>query len=119
MIHSSLTLASFISIIVVLTMYVFLAAEKINKVLVVGIASFLLVGAQVFKASGVSSQEGAFGFIANNLDVLGFVIGMMVLVGIVKESGVFEYIALLLVKKIKGNPQMLLFTLGYLTLFMT
>jgi Na+/H+ antiporter NhaD/arsenite permease-like protein len=51
--------------------------------------------------------------------VLGFIIGMMVLVGIVKESGVFECVALWLVKKVEGNPQKLLFALGYLALFMT
>jgi Na+/H+ antiporter NhaD/arsenite permease-like protein len=119
MIHANLNLLSFISIAVVLVMYGFLMAEKINKVIVVGVASFVLIIAQVFKTAGVTSQEGGFSYVAHNLDVLGFIIGMMVMVGVIKESGVFEFIALWLVKKVKGNPRWLLFSLGYLALFMT
>ena len=119
MIEAHLTTFSFISLVVVLSMYAFLMAEKINKVIVVGIASFILIAAQVFKSTGIASQEGGFNYIANNLDVLGFIIGMMVLVGVVKESGIFEAIAIWLVKKVRGNPQRLLIVLGYLALFMT
>lgn len=119
MISAHLTAFSFVSIAVVLAMYGFLIAEKINRIIVVGIAAFILIVAQVFKSAGVSSQTGAFSFVANNLDVLGFIIGMMVLVGIVKESGVFEAIAIWLVKKVRGRPRLLLFVMGYLALFMT
>lgn len=119
MIQAHLSLFSYISVAVVVIMYAFLMAEKINKVIVVGIASFILIVAQVFKAAGESSQTGGFSYIANNLDVLGFIIGMMVLVGVIKESGVFEFIALWLVKKVKGNPRWLMVVMGYLALFMT
>ncbi len=44
---------------------------------------------------------------------------MMILVGIARESGLFEAIAIWLVKKVKGNPFKLLIVIGYLTLFMT
>ena len=119
MIQAHLSVFSYIAMAIVLSMYILLMTEKINKVIVVGIASFLLIVAQVFKATGIGSQEGAFAYIANNLDVLGFIVGMMVLVGVIKESGVFEYIAIWLVKKVKGNPKLLLIVLGYLALFMT
>ena len=94
-------------------------AEKVNKVLVVGITGFLLIFLQVFRATGIDSQDQAFSFVSRNLDVLGFIIGMMVLVGVVRESGFFEAIAIWLVKKVKGNPQILLIALGYLALVMT
>lgn len=119
MIHANLSIFSYISMAVVLVMYGLLMAEKINKVILVGIASFILIIAQVFKTAADSSQTGAFSYIANNLDVLGFIIGMMVMVGVIKESGVFEFIALWLVKKVKGNPHWLLLVLGYLSLTMT
>lgn len=119
MIHASLNIYSYIAIAVVLTMYGFLMAEKINKIIVVGLASFILIISQVFRSATESSQSGAFTYLANNLDVLGFIIGMMVLVGIIKESGVFEFIALWLVKRVKGNPRLLMVALGYLALFMT
>jgi len=44
---------------------------------------------------------------------------MMVLVGIVRESGIFEALAIWLVRLVKGNPRLLLIAIGYLTLFMT
>lgn len=119
MIQAHLTVFSFVSIAVVLAMYGFLISEKINRIIVVSIAALTLIVAQVFKSGASSSQSGAFSFVANNLDVLGFIIGMMVLVGIVKESGVFEAVAIWLVKKVKGRPRLLLFVLGYLALFMT
>jgi Na+/H+ antiporter NhaD/arsenite permease-like protein len=119
MIESHLTTFSFVAIAVVVAMYGFLISEKINKVLVTGIASFILILGQVFKTAATSSQEAGFGYVAKNLDVLAFVIGMMVLVGVVKEAGLFEAIAIWLVKKVKGNPRMLLIVLGYLALFMT
>jgi Na+/H+ antiporter NhaD/arsenite permease-like protein len=119
MIESHLTTVSYISIIAVLAMYGLLMAEKINKVLVVGITGFLLIFLQVYRVGGTGSQDQAFSFISRNLDVLGFVIGMMVLVGVVKESGFFEAAAIALVKKVKGNPRLLLIAFGYLALVMT
>lgn len=43
----------------------------------------------------------------------------MMLVGIVRDSGLFEAMAIWLVKKVRGNPNLLLIVIGYLTLFMT
>lgn len=119
MIDAHLTITSFVSIAIVLIMYIFLMTEKINKVIVVGLASFILILGQIFKTAAISSQQAGFEFVAHNLDVLGFIIGMMVLVGVVKESGFFEAVAIWLVKKVKGNPRLLLIVLGYLGLFMT
>jgi len=119
MIESHLTNVSYIAIVAVLAMYGLLMAEKINKVLVVGITGFLLIFLQIYKAGTIGSQDQAFSFISRNLDVLGFIIGMMVLVGVVRESGFFEAIAIALVKKVKGKPQLLLIAFGYLSLVMT
>jgi Na+/H+ antiporter NhaD/arsenite permease-like protein len=117
-----LTYSQFISLAIVAVVYYYLISEKIHKVVVVLVAGAFLIMAQVFAGghfiSG-TSQEHAFHFIGNNLDVLGFIIGMMILVGIVRKSGFFEAIALWLVKVIKGNPYLLLVTIGYLALFMT
>lgn len=114
-----LTIFSLISIIVLAVVYFFLLTEKVNKVIVAILGAIFLILAQVFKTSTNSSQENAFEFISHNLDVLGFVIGMMILVGIVKKSGLFEAIAIWLAKTVKGNPKALIIVLGYLTLVMT
>ena len=117
--HDQLTVFSFISIAVLFVVYYFLISEKINKVIAVMLGAALLIFLQVFKTGTHSSQSVALEFVKNNIDVLGFIIGMMVLVGIVKESGVFEALAIKLVKVVKGNPKLLLIAFGYLTLFMT
>lgn len=114
-----LTILSYISIVTLFLMYVFLISEKINKVLVVGIASSVLILGHVFHSSLQTPQEVALEFVSKNLDVLGFIIGMMVLVGVIKESGIFEAIAIWIVKKVRGNPVALMIAIGYLTLFMT
>jgi Na+/H+ antiporter NhaD/arsenite permease-like protein len=117
--HEQLTIFSLISLITLVTVYYFLITEKINKVIAVMLGGAALIVLQVFKTGENSSQTVALEFIKNNIDVLGFIIGMMVLVGIVKESGVFEALAIKLVKLVKGKPKLLLIAFGYLTLFMT
>ena len=114
-----LNIFSLISIAVLMVVYYFLITEKLPKSLVAILGAVTLIVMQVFRSETGSSQENAFHFISHNLDILGFVIGMMVLVGIIRESGVFEAVAISLVKMVKGNPVKLLISLGYLTLFMT
>lgn len=114
-----LSIFSIISLIILAIVYFFLISEKLNKVIVSILGASSLILMQVFRSVSHTSQDNAFEFIANNLDILGFVIGMMVLVGIVKESGVFEALAIWLVKLVQGHPIWLLVVLGYLTLFMT
>ncbi len=114
-----LTFFSILSLIVLSVVYFFLISEKLNKVIVSMLGAVFLIFMQVFRTLSHTSQENAFGFISHNLDVLFFVIGMMILIGIIRDSGLFEAIAVWLVKKVRGNPRLLLISLGYLTLFMT
>lgn len=108
-----------ISLIVLLGVYFFLITEKIPKALVAVLGGVILIMMQVFRTDTASSQDNAFQFIGHNLDILGFVIGMMLLVGIIRESGIFELVAIWLVKTVRGKPIFLIIALGYLTLFMT
>lgn len=114
-----LSFFSLLSLAVLSIVYFFLISEKLNKVIVSMLGAIFLIFMQVFRTLSNSSQENAFQFISHNLDVLFFVIGMMILVGIVRDSGLFEAIAIWIVKKVRGNPRLLLITLGYLTLLMT
>jgi len=115
----NLSIFSFLSLAILGVVYFFLITEKLNKVLVAGLGGVLLVLAQVFRSAAHTSQEGAMEFISSNLDILGFVVGMMVMVGIIRESGVFEALAIWLVKFVKGDPRLLLIVIGYMSLFMT
>lgn len=108
-----------IAIGVLLAVYVFLISEKIPKTIVAILGAVALIVFQVFKSTEASSQENALHFVSHNLDILGFVVGMMVLVGIVRESGFFEAAAIWLVKLVRGQPVPLLIALSALTLIMT
>jgi Na+/H+ antiporter NhaD/arsenite permease-like protein len=117
--HIALSFFSILSILTLVVVYSFLITEKINKVIVAVFGAAFLIFMQVFRTATHTSQDKAFEFISRNMDVLGFVVGMMILVGIVRESGLFEAIAVWIVKKVKGKPIPLLIALSYLTLFMT
>jgi len=114
-----ITFSAGISLTVLIVVYYFLISEKLPKAVVAILGGVSLIALQVFRSQNGSSQENAFAFISHNLDILGFVIGMMILVGIVRESGAFEAAAIGLVKFVKGRPEALLIAIGYLTLFMT
>ncbi len=107
------------ALVTLLVVYFFLITEKVNKVIVTMLGAAFLILAQIFKTPEASSQELGLHFISKNLDVLFFIIGMMILVGIVRESGFFEAAAIWIVKKVKGKPVALLVALGYLTWIMT
>lgn len=119
MLLAHLSIFSLISVVVLMVVYFFLITEKLPKALVAVLGGVTLIFMQVFKSPDATSQDNAFTFISHNLDILGFVIGMMILVGIIKESGLFEALAIWLVKTVKGKPLYLMIALGYLTLFMT
>ena len=108
-----------IAVISLLVVYFFLITEKIDKVIVAIIGAAFLITTQIFKTTDHTSQENALEFVSKNLDVLGFVVGMMILIGVIRKSGFFEAVAIWIVKKLKGNPAWLLAGMGYLAFFMT
>lgn len=113
----TLSLQAIIAIGILSLVYFFLLTEKIHKVIVTMLGAALLIVFQIFRTGLASSQDGALQYISRNLDVLGFIIGMMTLVGIVRESGVFEAIAVWLVKLTRGNVKVLLVSIGYFCTF--
>ncbi len=115
----SFSFAAWTAIVTLLTVYFFLITEKIDKVIVSVIGAAFLISMQVFRSSSVSSQENAFAFVSHNLDVLGFIIGMMILINIIRQSGAFEAVAVWMAKLVKGDPARLLIGVGYLSLIMT
>jgi len=114
-----LSIYSIISVVSLIIVYYFLITEKLNKVISATLGAVVLIVLQVFRTGAHSSQSVALEFVSGNLDILGFVFGMMILIGIVRQSGFFESLAIWLVKKVKGNPFHLLLVIGYMALFMT
>ncbi len=102
-----------IAIVIMVIMYGFLITEKFQRVVVVWFAAMLVVLSQVLQ------QDQAFAYIGNNLWVLGFIIGMTIIIGIVKQSGVFEYLALSIIKRVQWHRLWLMGAIALLTRLLT
>lgn len=93
-------------IIFVLT-YALIMSEKVHR------AIAALLGGMILIVAGVLSQEKAIEHIDWN--TLGLLIGMMIVVGITRRTGVFQYLALWAVRLAKGEPIRILIALATVT----
>ena len=91
--------------------YVLIASEKVHRVKVA------LVGAGLMLAAGVVSFEDAFHDPETSVDweVIFLLLGMMIIVGVLRLTGVFEYVAIWAVKKARGKPFRVMVTLMVIT----
>ena len=96
-----------IALIIFLVTYGFIISEKIHRTIISMIGAILMV------ALGVLDQESALHHI--DFNTIGLLIGMMVIVGITSQTGVFEFIAVWSAQKVKGNPVRILVALSIFT----
>lgn len=89
------TLQIFSIIVFVLVMAVIIS-EKLHR------ATVALTGGIILILTGVLTFDE--GIEAVDFNTLGVLLGMMLFVGVVKESGLFEYLAIRSAKAVKGNP---------------
>jgi Na+/H+ antiporter NhaD/arsenite permease-like protein len=80
--------------------YILIASERIPKL------TTALAGAGIILAIGVSSAEDAFFSPETGIDwdVIFLLLGMMIIVAVLRRTGVFEYIAIWAAKRAKGSP---------------
>jgi Na+/H+ antiporter NhaD/arsenite permease-like protein len=87
--------------------YSLIVAEKLNRAIVaVSAASLMVIG-------GVLTQEAAVKGI--DFNTIGLLTGMMVIVGITRKSGVFQYVAIWSAKKVNADPLGILMMLVLVT----
>ncbi len=96
-----------LSIIIFVVVYALIMSEKINKTIVV------LLGASLMIIFHVINQDKAFEHI--DMNVIFLLIGMMILVRIVEQTGIFQYFAIKLAKLAKGNPYLIMIMLFFMT----
>src|ERR687893_98141 len=72
-----------------------------------------LAGGVLLVIAGAIGQEEAIE--AVHWETLGLLVGMMILVGILKDSGVFGYIAIKSAQAAKGHPGLVLVYLSFIT----
>ena len=89
-----------VAIIVFSIVYLLIASERVNRV------AAALAGAGVVLAVGVVGSQDAFFSAETGIDwnVVFLLFGMMVIVGVLRQTGVFEYVAIWAAKLAKGRP---------------
>jgi Na+/H+ antiporter NhaD/arsenite permease-like protein len=100
-----------IAIVVFAAAYVLIATEWTHKLLAA------LGGAAVLLALGVTDSEHAFYSHDTGIDwdVIFLLLGMMVIVGILRRTGVFEFVAIWAAKRAKGSPLRVMILLTLIT----
>ena len=91
---------TFFAVAVFVTAYVLIASEKVHRVAVA------LGGAALMLGAGVIAFEDAFYSAETGVDweVIFLLLGMMIIVGVLRQTGVFEYVAIRAAKAARGRP---------------
>jgi Na+/H+ antiporter NhaD/arsenite permease-like protein len=100
-----------VAVVVFVAAYVLIATERIPKMVTA------LAGAGVLLGLGVVSAEDAFYSHETGIDwdVIFLLLGMMIIVGILRRTGVLEYVAIWAAKRAKGSPLRVMVLLVLLT----
>jgi Na+/H+ antiporter NhaD/arsenite permease-like protein len=96
-----------VSSIILVAIYAFIVSERINRCVI------SLIGAGLMVFLGVLNQDVAFEGIDFNTIFL--LVGMMVLVNVSRRSGIYQYVAIVAAKSVRGNPRALLLVLALIT----
>jgi Na+/H+ antiporter NhaD/arsenite permease-like protein len=104
---------AFIAIAVFVVAYALIASDRVNKTLVA------LSGAAIVVALGVVESTDVFYSHETGIDwdVIFLLLGMMIIVSVLRQTGVFEYIAIWSAKRAKGSPLRIMMLLVLVTAF--
>ncbi|MEJ7702613.1 MAG: ArsB/NhaD family transporter [Geodermatophilaceae bacterium] len=100
-----------LAVVVFVAAYVLIVTERVHRV------AAALGGAGIMLAAGVVGAEDAFFSQETGVDwnVIFLLLGMMIIVGVLRETGVFEYLAISAAKRAKGQPFRVMVTFVVLT----
>jgi len=96
-----------VAVVIFIAAYALIISEKVHRT-IVGI-----FGAMLMILFGIISQETAIHHI--DFNTLGLLMGMMIIVNITSETGLFNFLAIWSAKKVKAQPVKLLVALSLLT----
>ena len=102
-----MTSTQIIAIVIFLVTMAAIMTEKLHRTVAAVAGALLLI------LTGVLSVESGFSYV--DLNTLGGLIGMMLFVAVVKNSGIFEYIAIKAAKIAKGRPWPLMVLFALIT----
>ncbi|MGH3344484.1 MAG: SLC13 family permease [Carbonactinosporaceae bacterium] len=104
-------MSAFLAVAIFVVAYVLIATEKVHRTAVA------LAGAGLMLATGLLSGADAFYSTESGVDwnVIFLLFGMMVIVGVLKQTGLFEYLAIWSAKRARGRPFRIMVALTVLT----
>lgn len=91
-----MTIQQIIAVVIFIVTMTAIMTEKVHRTVAA------MTGAILLLVTGILSLDSAIGYV--DVNTLGVLVGMMLFVGIVKNSGIFEYIAIKSAKLAKGRP---------------
>lgn len=86
---------------------VLIVTERVHRTLAA------LLGAVIVMATGIVPFDKSLEHI--DFNTLGVLVGMMLLVAVMKRSGIFEYVAIKAAKIVKGDPWLIMVALVFIT----
>jgi Na+/H+ antiporter NhaD/arsenite permease-like protein len=106
-----MTIQIALALLVFVAAYVLIATEKVPRVTVA------LVGAALMVIIGATDDHGVFFSEDSGIDwnVIFLLLGMMIIVGILRQSGLFEYLAIAAAKRARGRPFVIMVMLVLIT----
>jgi Na+/H+ antiporter NhaD/arsenite permease-like protein len=104
---------SVIAVVVFVVAYVLIASDRVNKTVVA------LAGAAVVVALPVINSDDVFYSRDTGIewDVIFLLLGMMIIVSVLRQTGVFEYTAIWAAKRARGSPLRIMILLVLVTAF--
>ena len=101
---------TWLALIIFLITYALIISEKVNR------AVIALLGAAIMVFAGILDVHKAFQQYIE-WETITLLIGMMILVGITNQTGVFQCVAVRAAKRVKGDPLRILLVMSVLTAF--
>ncbi len=104
---------SAIAITVFVIAYALIASERVDKTLVALAGAAIVITLPVIRARDIfySPETGI------DWDVIFLLLGMMIIVGVLRQTGVFEYVAIWSAKRARGSPLRIMILLVLVTAF--
>jgi len=87
--------------------YALLVTERVHRTIVV------MLGAGLMIVTGIITQDQAFAGV--DFNTISLLTGMMILVGITRRSGIFQFVAVWVVRKVNAEPRGILVLLATIT----
>ncbi|MEB3030947.1 ArsB/NhaD family transporter [[Mycobacterium] nativiensis] len=104
---------TFLAVAVFLTAYAFIAADRINKTLVALTGAAAVVILPIIDSDDIFYSHNT----GIDWDVIFLLLGMMIIVSVLRQTGVFEYVAIWSAKRAKGSPLRIMILLVLVTAF--